>query len=66
LWQLLSKRENQAPQGRRSSAAGNPKVSIVLDLTDIGRNTVRLEATAKQVGDQPAADKNAAYLATYT
>jgi hypothetical protein len=64
LWRLLSKRENQGPQGRRSSAAG--KVSIVLDVTNIGRNIVRLEATAKQVGDQPAADKNAAYLAKYT
>jgi hypothetical protein len=66
LWRLLSKRENQAIQGRRSSAAGNPKVSIVLDVTDIGRNIVRLEATARQVGDQPAADRNAAYLAKYT
>ena len=46
--------------------AVNPKVSLVLDVTDIGRNVVRLEGTARTAGDQPPASDNPAYLAKYT
>jgi hypothetical protein len=38
----------------------------MLDVTDIGRNIVRLEGTATQVHDQPAANNHAGYLAKYT
>jgi hypothetical protein len=41
-------------------------VSLALDVTDIGRNIVRIEGIASQVYDQPAANKNPAYLAKYT
>jgi hypothetical protein len=41
-------------------------VSFVLDVTDIGRNIVRLEGTATQAHDQPAANNHAGYLAKYT
>jgi PPOX class probable F420-dependent enzyme len=71
VWFLLRDDEtillySKPDQAKLRNIAGNPKVSLVLDVTDIGRNIVRLEGTAKQVGDQPAADKNAAYLAKYT
>jgi len=46
--------------------AANPKVSFVLDVTDIGRNIVRLEGTAERAHDQPPANQHLAYLAKYT
>lgn len=46
--------------------AANPKVSFVLDVTDIGRNVVRLEGTARAADDQPPANEHPAYLAKYT
>jgi PPOX class probable F420-dependent enzyme len=46
--------------------AANPKVSLVLDVTDIGRNVVRLEGTARTADDQPPASEHPAYLAKYT
>jgi PPOX class probable F420-dependent enzyme len=46
--------------------AANPKVSFALDVTDIGRNVVRLEGTAKRAHDQPPANEHPAYLAKYT
>lgn len=46
--------------------AANPNVSFVLDVTDIGRNVVRLEGTARTADDQPSANEYPAYLAKYT
>jgi PPOX class probable F420-dependent enzyme len=71
VWFLLREDEtillySKPDQAKLRNIAGNAKVSVVLDVTDIGRNVVRLEGNAKQAGDQPAADKNAAYLAKYT
>jgi PPOX class probable F420-dependent enzyme len=43
----------------------NPKVSFTLDVTDIGRNIVRLTGTARQVHDLPRANEEPAYLAKY-
>jgi PPOX class probable F420-dependent enzyme len=48
------------------SIAGNPKVSLVLDVTDIGRNVVRVEGIATVAHDQPPANQHPAYLAKYT
>lgn len=45
--------------------AANPKVSFALDVTDVGRNIVRLEGTARRAHDQPPANKDPAYLAKY-
>lgn len=45
--------------------AANPKVSLGLDVTDIGRNIVRMEGTAKVVEDQPPANREPEYLAKY-
>jgi len=41
-------------------------VSLTLDVTDIGRNIVRMEGAARLAPDQPLAHQEAAYLAKYT
>jgi PPOX class probable F420-dependent enzyme len=46
--------------------ADNPKVSLGLDVTDIGRSIVRMEGIARVAHDQPAANQHPAYLAKYT
>lgn len=43
----------------------NPKVSLTLDVTDIGRNVVRIEGTARHVEGAPAAHEVPEYLAKY-
>lgn len=44
----------------------NPKVSLVLDVCDLGRNIVRIEGTAAPIDDELPADQQPAYLAKYT
>jgi PPOX class probable F420-dependent enzyme len=48
------------------NVADNPKVSLALDVCDLGRNIVRLEGVARPADEQPTADKHPAYLAKYT
>lgn len=43
----------------------NPKVSLTLDGTDIGRNIVRVEGVAESAPDQSAAHEQPAYVAKY-
>jgi PPOX class probable F420-dependent enzyme len=45
--------------------AANPKVSLTLDATDIGRNVVRLEGVAQPADDEPPVDQQPGYLAKY-
>jgi len=70
VWFLM--RENgtillytQPKKEKLRNIADNPKVSLVLDVTDIGRNIVRIEGLARHDPDQLAADQEPAYLATY-
>jgi PPOX class probable F420-dependent enzyme len=71
VWFLLRDDEtillySRPEKGKLRNIAANPKVSFVLDVTDIGRNIVRLEGTARRAQDQPPAHQNPAYLAKYT
>jgi PPOX class probable F420-dependent enzyme len=43
----------------------NPKVMLALDVTDIGRDIVRIEGTAKRAENYPPANKVPAYVAKY-
>ena len=52
-------------QAKLRNIAANPKVSFALDVTDIGRNIVRIEGTARRADNQPPANDHPAYLAKY-
>jgi PPOX class probable F420-dependent enzyme len=47
------------------SIAANPRVSLVLDVSDVGRNIVRIEGTLRQADDRPPANEDPGYLAKY-
>jgi PPOX class probable F420-dependent enzyme len=57
---------SQPGKQKLRNIADNPKVSLGLDVTDIGRNIVRMEGIARVAHDQPAANQHPAYLAKYT
>jgi PPOX class probable F420-dependent enzyme len=57
---------SQPGKDKLRSIVDNPKVSLTLDVTDIGRNIVRIEGTVRQADDEPAANQQPAYLAKYT
>ena len=43
----------------------NPKVTLGLDVTDIGRDIIRIDGTAAHVDDLPPADRQPHYAAKY-
>jgi PPOX class probable F420-dependent enzyme len=57
---------SQPGKAKLRNIADNPKVSLALDVSDLGRNIVRIEGVARQVADQPAANNHPAYVAKYT
>jgi PPOX class probable F420-dependent enzyme len=70
VWFLLRDDETILLYSRPDTAklrniAANPRVSLTLDVTDIGRNIVRLEGTARQAHDLPPAHEHPGYLAKY-
>jgi PPOX class probable F420-dependent enzyme len=44
----------------------NPRVALGLDVTDLGRDIIRLDGTAQQVDEIPPADQNRQYVVKYT
>jgi len=59
---LIYSRANKA---KLANIAANPKVSLGLDVTDIGRNIVRLEGVARHDPSLPRAHEHPAFLAKY-
>jgi PPOX class probable F420-dependent enzyme len=54
------------PQSAKLRNVGaNPKVSLVLDVCDLGRNIVRVEGTAATASDEAPADQQPQYVAKY-
>jgi PPOX class probable F420-dependent enzyme len=56
---------SQSGKAKLRNITGNPRVSLTLDGTDIGRNIVRIEGVARAVHDLPPANQQPAYLAKY-
>jgi PPOX class probable F420-dependent enzyme len=46
--------------------SGNPRVALGLDVTDTGRDVVRIDGTAEHVPGFPAADQVPEYMSKYT
>lgn len=53
-------------QTKLRNIAANPFVSLGLDVTDLGREIIRIEGRAVHVHDHPRADEVADYAAKYT
>jgi PPOX class probable F420-dependent enzyme len=70
VWFLLQEDEtilvySQPASAKFRNIEANARVSLVLDVCDLGRNIVRLEGTAARTDDVLPADHQLAYLAKY-
>jgi PPOX class probable F420-dependent enzyme len=70
VWFLLREDEtilvySQPGKGKLHNITDNPKVSLTLDATDIGRSIVRIEGTVASPADVAPAHQQPAYLAKY-
>ena len=52
-------------QGEATERGRQPNVALGLDVTDIGRDVIRIDGTAVRATNQPSADRVPAYVATY-
>ncbi len=56
---------SESGKQKLSNITSNPKVSLTLDATDIGRSVVRIEGIVAPAPGEPSANQQAAYLAKY-
>jgi PPOX class probable F420-dependent enzyme len=56
---------SQPQSAKFRNIKANPKVSLVLDVCDLGRNIVRIEGSAAPTNDEVPADQQPAYVAKY-
>jgi PPOX class probable F420-dependent enzyme len=71
VWFLLRADEtflvySQAAKVKLRNIGLNPQVALGLDVTDIGRDIIRVEGTAEHVPGFPRANQVPEYLAKYT
>jgi PPOX class probable F420-dependent enzyme len=57
---------SQPGKAKLRNIDANPNVALGLDVTDIGRDIIRIEGTATRNADQPPADQVPEYAAKYT
>jgi len=70
VWFLLRDDEtilvySQAAKVKLRNISHNPRVALGLDVTDVGRDIIRIEATAEHVPGFPAADQVPEYVMKY-
>ena len=56
---------SQPGKAKLRNIQGNPNVALGLDVTDIGRDIIRIEGTAMCAPDHPPADRVPEYAAKY-
>lgn len=57
---------SQPQSPKFANIQANPRVSLVMDVCDLGRNIVRVEGIAAPSNDEVPADQQRAYVAKYT
>jgi PPOX class probable F420-dependent enzyme len=71
VWFLLRDDEtvliySQASKNKLANISHNPLVALGLDVTDLGRDIIRIHGTAQHILDFPAADQVPEYVVKYT
>jgi PPOX class probable F420-dependent enzyme len=70
VWYLLRDDDSillysQPGKAKLRNLDANPNVALGLDVTDIGRDVIRVEGTAVRAPDHPPADRVPEYVAKY-